>query len=78
MQAGVLYAHSPACASPVLIAVMFSRGALLTPSSTAVALPVPMPLQTDDREVSACTERAAATCTNSSRAYFDYFDLVRP
>lgn len=56
---------SPACAMAVLIDVVFSGGAVLTPSSTALALPEPMPLQTSAREVSACTERALATYTNT-------------
>jgi hypothetical protein len=54
--------HSPACASPVLIAVVFSGGQVRTPSWIAVALPVPMPLHTRDSEVSAWTERAEAIC----------------
>jgi hypothetical protein len=57
-----MHAASPACARAVLMAVVFSGGTVFTPSSTAEELPVATPLHTRDREVSACTLRALATC----------------
>jgi hypothetical protein len=59
--------HSPACASAVLRAVVFSGGQLLTPSSSAEELAVAMPLHTSDSEVSAATLRALATCRKSKQ-----------
>jgi hypothetical protein len=59
---------SPACARAVLMAVVFSGGTVFTPSSTADELPVAMPLHARDREVSACTLRALATCRTQQQS----------
>jgi hypothetical protein len=57
---------SPAWASAVLMAELFSGGQFLTPSRIADALPAARPLQTLEMALSACAARALATCKSSN------------